>query len=214
MSKVSFLLVLGVLWIASILKGQAQDKKLRTWTTVNIEHKLKPVFTLSAGLEWRAKNNLSQTDRLELKMGASYDPFSFLKMKAGYEVHYRNREYGIWRFRHRYHLEGTLLTRLQQIKFALRERFQHTIDGGNNELRMRSRFKLAYDIPKCKPEPYVSVEMYNSLEGKDHFDIKRMRYRSGVCLPVSNWTADIFYCLQKESDESRHIIGLEFVYEF
>ena len=70
-----------------------------------------------------------------------------------------------WKFRHRYRLEGTLSARVQRVKLSLRERFQHTFDGHRDEFRLRSRAKFAYDIPKCKLEPYASVEMYNGLTG-------------------------------------------------
>ena len=117
----------------------------------------------------------------------------FLKIAAGYEVHYRNRGEAGWKFRHRYHFDGTLSTRVHRLKVSLRERFQHTFDSNNDELRWRSRVKLAYDIPKCKIEPYASVEMYNGLNRGEKFDVQRMRYRGGVVLPLSSdWEADVF----------------------
>ena len=101
------------------------------------------------------------------------------------------------------------------MKLSLRERFQHTFDGHTDELRLRSRAKVAYDIPKCKVEPYASAEMYNGLNRTEHFGVKRMRYRGGITLPLSErWEADIFYCRQWEKDKRKDIVGVECVYSF
>ena len=151
---------------------------------VGFEYKLKPALTVSGALEWRTKDDLGKTDRWGLKVGGSYKPLSFLKLGAGYETHYRNRGTDGWKFRHRYHVDGTLSARAQRVKLSLRERFQHTFDGHTDELRLRSRAKVAYDIPKCKLEPYASAEMYNGLNRTEHFGVKRMRYRGGITVAL------------------------------
>ena len=78
-----------------------------------------------------------------------------------------------------------------------------------------ARVKLAYDIPKCKIEPYASVEMYNGLNRGEKFDVQRMRYRGGVVLPLSSdWEADVFYCRQWESKARKDIVGVACTYSF
>ena len=204
-----------VLWVVSSFSLRAQEKDFATWANVGFEYKLKPVLTVSGALEWRTKDDFGKTDRGGLKVGGSYKPLSFLKLGAGYETHYRNRGTDGWKFRHRYHVDGTLSARVQRVKLSLRERFQHTFDGHTDELRLRSRAKVAYDIPKCKLEPYASAEMYNGLNRTEHFGVKRMRYRGGITLPLSKrWEADIFYCRQWEKDKRKDIVGVECVYSF
>ena len=193
----------------------AQEKDFTTWASAGFKYKVKPAFTLSGKLEWRTKDDLGKTDRWGLKVGGSYKLLPFLKLGAGYETHYRNRGADGWKFRHRYRLEGTLSARVQRVKLSLRERFQHTFDGHRDEFRLRSRAKFAYDIPKCKLEPYASAEMYNGLNKTEHFGVKRMRYRGGITLPLSErWEADIFYCRQWEKDKRKDIVGVECVYSF
>lgn len=93
--------------------------------------------------------------------------------------------------------------------------FSTYFDSNNDELRWRSRVKLAYDIPKCKIEPYASVEMYNGLNRGEKFDVQRMRYRGGVVLPLSSdWEADVFYCRQWESQARKDIVGVACTYSF
>lgn len=211
--KIGYLLV-GLL-IMSHCSLNAQETDFATWADVGFIYKVKPQFDLSGGLEWRTKNNLGTTDRWGLEIGGSYKPLSFLKLGAGYEVHYRNRGEDGWKFRHGYRVDGTLSAAVCRLKFSLRERFQHTFDTKNNELHLRSRAKLAYDIPKCKLEPYVSVEMYNTLNHGNHFDVQRMRYRGGITLPFFDcWEADVFYCRQWERNKQKNIVGVECSYHF
>lgn len=193
----------------------AQERDFTTWASAGFKYKVKPAFTLSGNLEWRTKDNLDKTDRWGLDVGGTYTVCPFLKVGAGYEVHYRNRGGAGWKFRHRYRFDGTLSTRVQRLKVSLRERFQHTLERSDDELYWRSRIKLAYDIPRCKIEPYASVEMYNGLNRGERFDVQRMRYRGGVTLPLSSdWEADIFYCRQWESKARKDIVGVACTYTF
>lgn len=194
----------------------AQEKDFTTWASAGFKYKVKPAFTLSGKLEWRTKDDLGKTDRWGLDVGGAYSVLPFLKVAAGYEIHYRNRGEASWKFRHRYHFDGTLSTRVQRLKVSLRERFQHTFDSSGDEFRWRSRVKLAYDIPKCKIEPYASVEMYNGLNRGERFDVQRMRYRGGVVLPLFSdcWEADVFYCRQWESKARKNIVGVACTYSF
>ena len=205
-----------VLWVVSSFSLRAQEKDFATWANAGFEYKLKPALTVSGGLEWRTKDDLGKTDRWGLDVGGAYSVLPFLKVAAGYEIHYRNRGEAGWKFRHRYHFDGTLSTRVQRLKVSLRERFQHTFDSSGDEFRWRSRVKLAYDIPKCKIEPYASVEMYNGLNRGERFDVQRMRYRGGVVLPLFSdcWEADVFYCRQWESKARKNIVGVACTYSF
>ena len=211
----ALVLLISLLGVSSF-SLRAQEKDFATWANVGFEYKLKPAFTVSGGLEWRTKDDLGKTDRWGLDVGGAYSVLPFLKVAAGYEIHYRNRGEAGWKFRHRYHFDGTLSTRVQRLKVSLRERFQHTFDSSGDEFRWRSRVKLAYDIPKCKIEPYASVEMYNGLNRGERFDVQRMRYRGGVVLPLFSdcWEADVFYCRQWESKARKNIVGVACTYSF
>ena len=211
----ALVLLISLLGVSSF-SLRAQEKDFATWANVGFEYKLKPAFTVSGGLEWRTKDDLGKTDRWGLVVGGAYSVLPFLKVAAGYEIHYRNRGEAGWKFRHRYHFDVTLSTRVQRLKVSLRERFQHTFDSSGDEFRWRSRVKLAYDIPKCKIEPYASVEMYNGLNRGERFDVQRMRYRGGVVLPLFSdcWEADVFYCRQWESKARKNIVGVACTYSF
>lgn len=192
-----------------------QEADYTTWAKMKVEYKVRKRLDVSTGLEWRTKNNLSMTDRWGLDVEAKYYLLPCLKIGTGYEIHYRNRGEEGWKFRHRYHMDGTVSGQWLRWKFSLRERFQHTFNSEEKEFRLRSRLKMAYDIARCKLEPYVSVEMYNGLGKSEHFDIKRMRYRGGVSFPLAeSWEAEAFYCRQWEADARKNIFGVECIYKF
>lgn len=210
----AFILPVFLLFVSSFAL-HAQKKDFTTWANLGFERKLRSAFAVSGGLEWRTKDDLEKTDRWGLKVGGSYKPLYFLKLGIGYEAHYRNVGADGWKFRHRYDFDATLSVRVQRLKLSLRECFQHTFDAYADEFRLRSRVKSAYDIPDCRLEPYISVEMYNGLNKTEHFGVERMRYRGGAALPLSGrWEADIFYCRQWERDKQKNIVGVECIYSF
>ena len=207
-------LILGVISLPATVYAQEAD--YTTWLKMGAQYEVNERWEVSGGLEWRTKGDVSTTDRLGLDVAAKYKVLSFLKVGAGYEVHYRNRGDEGWKFRHRYHAEGTLSTKWMRVKVSLRERFQHTWNAEEKEFRLRSRLKLAYDIRHCKLEPYASVEMYNGLGRGERFDVARMRYRAGLTLPLfsERWEADVFYCRQWERNGQKNIFGVDCVYKF
>ena len=199
-------------------KLRAQRPDFTTWLNVGAEYELKKSgFTLESGLEWRTKDHFRQTDRVGWNVDGSYQLLPWLKVGMGYELHLRNLDEEEWGFRHRYKLQATLSARVwSRLKVSLREKFQHTLDGDEeNELRLRTHLKLAYDVPRSGLEPYVSVEMYNGLARGEHFDVTRMRYRGGLEFPViGRWEGELFYIYQDEPDKAKHVLGVGCVYKF
>ena len=197
------------------LNGQEHD--FCTWMKLGVEYEMRPKWTLSGDLEWRTKDHFRQTDRVGWNVDGSCQLLPWLKVGMGYELHLRNLDEEEWGFRHRYKLQATLSARVwSRLKVSLREKFQHTLDGDEeNELRLRTRLKLAYDVPRSGLEPYVSVEMYNGLARGEHFDVTRMRYRGGLEFPViGRWEGELFYIYQDELDKSKHVLGVGCVYKF
>ena len=217
MTRMICLLCLAVLLLASgTIRAQRPD--FTTWLNVGAEYELKRSgFTLESGLEWRTEDHFRATDRVGWSVDGSCELLPWLEAGTGYEVHLRNRGGGKWGFRHRYRLQATLSARVWgRLKVSLRERFQHTLDPAEaDELRLRTRLKLAYDISRRGVEPYASVEMYNGLARGERLDVVRMRYRGGVEFPlVGHLEGELFYVYQDEPDGSKHVLGVGCVYKF
>lgn len=208
-SSIIMLCLLG--WVTQLF---AQNTDLTTWTKIGVTYELNPKWAVLSNMEWRTKDHLHKSDRLGLDVGCTYEALPFMKIGGGYELHYRDRDEEGWRFRHRYHFDGTFSTKLSKVKFSLRERYQHTFGQNTKEFRLRSRLNIDYEVYKQRIIPYVSVEMYNGLGRKEHFDITRMRYRGGLSISLSNnCNTELFYIFQTETNTKKHIVGLTWVYK-
>ena len=165
----------------------AQSDDFTTWTKFKVNYKIDPRFSLLSNLEFRTKDDVSRMDRLGLAIGGEYRAYSFLKLEAGYETHFRNLGDSEWKFRHRC----------------------------DSKARLRSRLKLAYAPEKGIVSPYFSIEIYQSLDDAPFWRADRMRYRPGVEIALAKrWALDVFYCYQYESPKGKHIAGVEIGYSF
>lgn len=212
LKKYSLFLLL-LCYMVPVLHAQADD--FTTWTTMKISHKLTSDFTMAGKVELRTKDSMKTMDRWGMSVSGAYQLLPYLKAEGSYELHYRNRGVGGWKFRHRYNLGITGSAKWQQMKFSLRERLQQTFSEGNTENRLRSRLKVGYEPKRGIFSPYFSVELYQAIGGAAFFDVARMRYRPGVEIEFSDkWALDMFYCYQYESDKSKHIVGVECSFSF
>ena len=176
----------------------AQSDDFTTWTKFKVNYKIDPRFSLLSNLEFRTKDDVSRMDRLGLAIGGEYRAYSFLKLEAGYETHFRNLGDSEWKFRHRYNFGATA-----------------SFHRGDSKARLRSRLKLAYAPEKGIVSPYFSIEIYQSLDDAPFWRADRMRYRPGVEIALAKrWALDVFYCYQYESPKGKHIAGVEIGYSF
>lgn len=216
MSNTQIKIYLVLCWI---LLGSAavyaQSDDFTTWTKFKVSYKIDSRFSILSNLEYRTKNDMDRTDRWGLAVGGEYTAYSFLKLHAGYETHYRNLGDAEWKFRHRYNLGATASFRYRWLKIALRERFQQTFDRGDSKARLRSRIKLSCSPQKSIVSPYFSFEIYQSLDDAPFWRADRLRYRPGIEFDLAErWALDVFYCYQYEPQKTKHIVGIEVGYSF
>lgn len=81
-----------------------------------------------------------------------------------------------------------------------------------NNLTLRSRLSLKYDIPSCKINPFASVELYTRLDEWKGYD--KLRYRIGASYKFNKDNSISLYYLYQDAnddDEPRgHAIGIEY----
>ena len=142
---------------------RAQDSDVRSWTTVKVSRAVFSGATLTGSFEYRTKDNISSTDRYGGQLSLGWKLSSLLKLGCGYEVHYQNKSSNGWKFRQRYHVDGTLTKKISLFNLSFRERFQHTFRKNEHDFRLRSRLKLQCVKDKFIASPYLSCEMYNNL---------------------------------------------------
>lgn len=142
-----------------------------------------------------------------------------------------------WNAAHRAFASATATAKIGRFDLSLRERWQFTYRPSTTQQRydfddmqwedkkidsksknvLRSRLKVDYDIPKCKVDPYASVEFYNDMS------LDKTRYAIGVEWKIKqNHSIDLYYRYQDvrlndatdNSDDDMHSIGLSYNLKF
>ncbi|MBO4803669.1 MAG: DUF2490 domain-containing protein [Muribaculaceae bacterium] len=148
-------------------------------------------------------------------------------------VTYNNWRPSYWGTRHRFNFTLTASYKIQRVELSLRERWQYTYRPakitdnfdfdeamweddevkGKGKNVLRSRFQIEWDIPKCKFDPFASVEFHTTRE------LEKTRFIVGVDHTLKKKHAfKFFYRYQltgSGSDEANiHLLGLGYTYKF
>ena len=148
-------------------------------------------------------------------------------------VTYNNWRPSYWGMRHRFNFTLTGSYKVQRVELSLRERWQYTYRPAkftnnfdfdeamweDDEVRgkgknvLRSRLQLEWDIPKCKFDPFASVEFHTTRE------LEKTRFIVGVEHTVKKkHDFKLYYRYQLTGsgiDEPNfHLLGLGYTYKF
>ena len=148
-------------------------------------------------------------------------------------VSYNNWRPSYWGLRHRFNVSLTASYKVKRVELSLRERWQYTyrpsktIDNfdfdeamwedhlvhakGKNVLR--SRLQAEWDIPKCKFDPFASVEFHTTDV------LEKTRFIVGVNHTIKKTHAfKLFYRYQRvrsgNDEPNIHMMGLGYTYKF
>ena len=146
---------------------------------------------------------------------------------------YNNWRPSYWGVRHRFNVTLTASHKIQRVELSLRERWQYTyrpskmIDNfdfdegewedyevkGKGKNVLRSRLQLDWDIPKCKFDPFASVELHTTRQ------LDQTRIIVGVNHSIKKkHSFKLFYRGQLYSDQSDntsiHFVGMGYTYKF
>jgi len=148
-------------------------------------------------------------------------------------VSYNNWRPSYWGVRHRFNVALTASYKIQRVEVSLRERWQYTyrhsrvidnfdFDEGvweDHEVRgkgknvLRSRLQLEWDIPRCKFDPFASVEFHTTR------DLEKTRFIVGVDHSIKKkHNFKLYYRYQLTSSSSdepnMHLVGLGYTFKF
>ena len=147
-------------------------------------------------------------------------------------VNYNNWRPSYWGLRHRFNVSLTASYKIRRVELSLRERWQYTyrpskmtdnfdFDEGeweDDEVKgkgknvLRSRLQAEWDIPKCKFDPFASVEFHTTR------DLEKTRFIVGVSHSVKKkheFKLYYRYQVSGSSDEPDiHMLGLGYTYKF
>ena len=183
----------------------------------SISYKVLPWLKASGGYDLLIDNNHE-------KLTYQDDGVSFNNWRPSY-----------WGVRHRFNVTLTGSYKVQRVELSLRERWQYTyrpskmIDNfdfdegewedhevrGKGKNMLRSRLQVEWDIPKCKFDPYASVEFHTARE------LEKTRYIVGVGHTIKKTHEfKLYYRYQTvnsngDDDEPNiHMVGLGYTYKF
>ena len=150
-------------------------------------------------------------------------------------VSYNNWRPSYWGVRHRFNVTLTGSYKVQRVELSLRERWQYTyrpskiIDNfdfdegewedhevrGKGKNMLRSRLQVEWDIPKCKFDPFASVEFHTARElektrfivGVDHTIKKTHEFKLYYRYQTVNSNGD-------DDEPNIHMVGLGYTYKF
>ena len=150
-------------------------------------------------------------------------------------VTYNNWRPSYWGVRHRFHVTLTGSHKVQRVELSLRERWQYTYrpsktvdnfdfdnaEWEDHEVRgkgknvLRSRLQLEWDIPKCKFDPFASVEFHTTdrlektrfIVGVDHSIQKKHAFKLYYRYQAMNGRGN-------SSETDIHMLGLGYTYKF
>ena len=144
--------------------------------SAEFDKKIVDGFHISLAEEFRMKYNLTAVDRFYTSLALSYKPCPYFKTALTYTLmnihdYSQSKDSWSWKMKHRVSLDLTGMYRVGNLKLSLRERLQYTYRMGTmniyqsprNELVLRSRLKMAYEFQSHPVEPYISVELRNTL---------------------------------------------------
>jgi hypothetical protein len=159
----------------------AQETDRGMWSSFELKKKFKGGIALSLEEEYRLREDFQTTDKFMTTLDLSWKPFSFLKGGIAYcRIDYNHPsnnthtdEY--WELRHRYSAYLTGDYDLGRFGVSLREKFQQTkrvgvvadADKSNPTNVLRSRLQLTYDWKSLPLKPYISGEVFYTLNEPD-----------------------------------------------
>lgn len=150
-------------------------------------------------------------------------------------VSYNNWRPSYWGVRHRFNVSLTGSYKFNRVEVSLRERWQYTYrpsrivdnfdfdnaEWEDHEVRgkgknvLRSRLQLEWDIPKCKFDPFASVEFYTTRE------LEKTRFIIGLDHTIKKThNFKLYYRYQNvnnnggDDEPNIHMLGLGYTFKF
>lgn len=217
--------LLLLLLVSFPLRSPAQEN-LNLWTSADISYKVTKKLQLSLEEEFRLRDNISTTDRVQSTLGANYKIFKWLKAGAGYTLINYNHPTKDWEIRHRFTFDIEGSYKINKLEISLREMLQNTYRVGvnandtraNPKLYLRSRIMGSLNLKKAGFSPYISSEFYNTLNNPQNNELVKIRYTFGTKYKInSRNSVNLFYRYVTEKDdddiEGSNIIGIGYSFD-
>ena len=215
--------------------AEVQKKLSKQWNvSAEAEYRLRDDFGSTD--RWTLSASAAYKPAKWLKLDAGY---KFLRVLNDDETTWKDN--GVdpnkwtpawWCTKHRLYASATATLPVGRFDLSLRERWQYTyrpettvgrydvdddewedkVKSGKAQHVLRSRLQAGYDIPKCKVDPYASMELYHAKGG-----LQKIRYTAGADWKVTKQhvvSAFYRYLDSRSDDPDMHVVGLGYKYKF
>ena len=187
--------------------------------------------SLGAGISYKLLSWLKASGGYDLLIDHNRETITY----QDDDVSYNNWRPSYWGLRHRFNVTLTGNYKVRRVELSLRERWQYTyrpskvinnfdFDEGeweDHEVRgkgknvLRSRLQAEWDIPKCKFDPFASVEFHTTDV------LEKTRFIVGVEHTMKKThNFKLFYRYQRvnghgsDDEPNIHLMGLGYTYKF
>lgn len=210
-----------------VFRLSAQEKDFGIRFGADITKELTKKIDLQLEEEIRLNQDATEFDRVMTTLGAKYSFNKIFDAGLFYTwIYANNQKDGYYEHRHRFGGWLQAGKKYNRFKFSVKEKFLMTYrdeDLGNYKYNpksyLRSKFEIAYDVPKIPLKPYISAEMHYQLNNPDGNQTDKWRYTAGMEYDFSKKLGlDLFYRVDDEVNVNNpvrtSVIGAMIKYKF
>lgn len=188
---------------SEIVHSSSEDNDISARTGFAFSKEITPTITIFAGEELRMKSNISEIDKSQTAIGASYGFCKYFKVNATYTFIATNYDNN-WIFSNRGELDLIASYKINKNwQLSFRERLRVTslnknidpLTSVNPECVLRSRLKASY-IPNNSPiTPFIYFEISYTIKSPEIISnyINKLRSSVGVEYTITERSALEFY---------------------
>lgn len=183
-----------LLLLTTLCKAQTETvhvvQDFETWTTAGLKYKLNKKLDVSISASLRMMHNSSVVQQYFTELGLSYELVNNLTLGVEGRLGQRAWDYDDLRLgnQRRIFLSGQYKLKLNRLKIEPRLAYQNkTLNlntegfiGLDNDVHLRTKLELGYNIKNWKYDPEVSFELFRHQNAKDGPEFSKFRLRLGT----------------------------------
>ena len=174
----------------------AQDAEL--WMELGVRYQPVKRLRLSLDQHLRLEDSMSSPQSLMSEFGVRYRPLRWLSVGGGYRLAHVQTDNGIFRRRHRLHVEAATRHNLGPVRLGFRLRFQEEArmsDGSDGDpWRHVLRGRASLQLRRLPVDPFLSFEVFLRFANDDvAAEVRKLRGTLGVEIETDAGDLDICY---------------------
>jgi len=219
------LIIFGLILIWSPkLKSQIND--FQTWSNISLSKEFDSDIKISISEELRMYNNSSEIDEFFTELAVDYKVSKIFEFGLGYRFTRNFTSKGNKRFEQRFDANATFDFSVKRFDFEYRLKYQtndeELFDQTSNKTfvsTLRNRAKISYNIKNIKLEPYISSDLFYTIDLKDISEFSKIRNAVGFEYEFSKHSSiDTFLMFEREFHKKTLqrvlVFGLTYKYKF